>query len=128
MLEAYSSNVTVEQDSNVPFNSVSMNKGCDEVLSSSDTIQLNKKGVYQVTFCGSASAAATVQLFKNGVAQSQAISTGTNPVINTLIQVSESNCGCYCKSPVMVQIKNTGSASATFTSCNLVARKLPCGG
>lgn len=127
MLEAYSLNVEVDMNNAIPFNSTSVNKGCDEVLSSATTIELNKKGVYLISFDASSAAAATVQLFKDGVAQEQAQSVGTNPKFTTLVQVGRNNCGCCFCTPVNIQVRNTGEASATFTDCNIVAVRLPCG-
>lgn len=127
MLEAYSLNVAVDTNTAIPFNSVSLNKGCEEELTSSATIELNRKGVYEVSFDSSLETATTVQLFKDGVAQPQAQSTGTTPNFSTLVQVGRNNCGCCCSSPVTIQIKNVGSATSTFSNCNVVVRRLPCG-
>lgn len=126
MLEAYSENITVDSNTAIPFYSVSVNKGASAVLSSPTTIEFNNKGAYAVTINSSLATATSVQLFKNGVAQPQAQSTGTNPGFTTLVQVGQNNCGCCCTSPTVVQIKNTGSASSDFTICKVTIVKLPC--
>ena len=124
MLEAYSLNVTVPADSAVPFNNVTLKKGCTVDLNGVATIELNKCGVYMVEVDASASAASTIQLFKEGVAQAQAQSTGTSPSFVTLVQVSENNSKCCCSSPTNIQVKNAGTASATFTDVNVVVTKV----
>ena len=124
MLEAYSLNVEVGEDTAIPFNSVSVNKGCDEVLSSAATIELNKKGAYMVTFDASLATAGTVQLFKDGIPQPQAQATGTNPSFSSIVQVGKNNCDCCCSIPVTIQIKNEGTAAATFTNCNITVNKI----
>ena len=70
----------------------------------------------------SAEASTTIQLYKNGVAQPQAQSTGITPSFVTLVQVSENNCGCPCSSPVTLQVVNT--TAATFTDANVTVTKV----
>lgn len=122
MLEAYSLNVTVAADSPIPFNSVSVAKGCSAVLTSPSTISLNKCGVYKVECDVSAAAANTIQLYKDGVAQPQAQSTGTSPNFSTLVQVDHDNSCCPCASPTLVQIRLT--TAATLTDANVVVTKI----
>ena len=124
MLEAYSLNVTVPADSAIPFNNVTLEKGCTAKLNGVSTIELNKCGVYMVEVDASSSAASTIQLFKDGVAQPQAQSTGTSPSFTTLVQVSENNTRCCCTSPTNLQVKNAGDASATLTNVNVVVTKV----
>ena len=125
MIQAYGLNVTVPQNSAIIFNNVTLQKGCTVELSGGSTIQLNKCGVYEVCVDCSSATAATVQLFKDGVAQNQAQSTGTSPSFITLVQVDRNNSDCCaCSSPVTLQVKNTGSASATFTDVNIVVTKV----
>lgn len=123
MIEAYSLNVTVPANSTVPFNNVSLQKGCTAVLAGS-TIELNKCGVYMVSCDASAATATTIQLFKDGVAQPQAQSTGTSPSFTTLVQVDRNNTCCACSSPVSIQLRNTGSSAATFTDVNIAITKV----
>lgn len=123
MLEAYSLNVAVASDSAVPFNSTSVLKGCTATHPSANTFELNKCGVYKVSFDASLTGSTTLQLFKNGVAQPQAQATGANPSFTTLVQVSENNSCCCCSSPTTIQIMNTGS-EATLANANIVIDKL----
>ena len=123
MLETYSLNVAVTANSAIPFNSDSITKGCTAVHSAPSTIDLNKSGVYMVSFDGTASASTTVQLYKDGIAQPQAQSTGTTPNFVTLVQVDRNNCQCNCSSsPVILRLVNT--AAVTFTNANLVVTKV----
>ena len=108
MLEAYSLNQEVGANAAIPFNSVSIQKGCTARLNGVSTIELNKAGVYMVAFDGTAGASTLVQLYKDGVAQPQAQSTGTSPSFVTLVQVSENNSNCPCAAPTNIQIRNTG--------------------
>lgn len=124
MLEVYSLNVTAEAGSAVPLNNVTLKKGCTATLSGAATIALNKCGVYMVSVDASSAAAATIQLYKNGVAQAQAQSTGTTPGFTTLVQVEENNTCCPCSGFTGIQIVNTGAAEATFTDFNVVVTKV----
>ena len=122
MLEAYSINQAVGADSAIPFNSVSIRKGCTAVPNGVSTIELNKAGVYMVEFDGTASASTLVQLYKNGIAQPQAQSTGETVGFTTLVQVpSDNSCKC-CASPVTLQIMN--ETAGTFTNANITITKV----
>lgn len=123
MLEAYSLNVAVASDTAVPFNSTSVIKGCTATHPSANTFELNKCGVYKVSVDASLTGSTTLQLFKNGVAQPQAQSTGATPSFTTLVQVSENNTRCCCTSPTTIQIMNTG-AEATLANANIVIDKI----
>lgn len=123
MLEAYSLNQAVAADAAIPFNNVSVKKGCTAELSGVSSIELNKAGVYMVAFDGVASADTTVQLSKDGVLQPQAQSTGTALSFVTLVQVDRNNNGnCCCSSPVTLRIMNT--TAGTFTNCNVCVTKV----
>lgn len=122
MLEAYSLNVAVEADSYVPFNSTSIIKGCTATKPSADTINLNKCGVYMVSVDASAEASTTLQLYKDGVAQPQAQSTGLTPSFTTLVQVDKNNSCCACSSPTTIQIQN--STATTLTDVNITVTKI----
>ena len=124
MLEVYSEGVSVNEGSYVPFNSVSLSKGCSAVLGSASSIQLNKCGVYMVACSGSASISGAtgnvgIQMFKNGVAQPQAQSSSTGEEgdtvslgFTTLVQVKENNTCCCCSSPTILEFQNTGADAA----------------
>ena len=123
MLQAYSINIDAAADSIVPFNNVVIDKGCSERITGTGTIELEKAGVYEVAVDGTASAATTLQLVRNGVALPQAQSTGTTPGFKTFVQVDHSNCNCNCRtSPVTLQVSN--SAAITFDNVNITVRKI----
>ena len=125
MLEAYSLNQEVGSLDAIPFTNVPLKKGCTAELSGTSTIQLNKCGVYMIAFDSSATpATTTVQLYKNGVAQDQAQSTGGTPSFVTLVQVTENNCCCPCSAPTTVQIINASEAEATFANANITVTKI----
>ena len=134
MLEAYSLNVDVTENGVVPFNNVTIEKGCTAILSAPGTIQLNKCGVYAVHFDASVTSAeaGTVAstLSKASIAQPQGQASASltadgiaNLAFDTLVQVRESNsCRC-CDSPTVIQILNTGIA-ATYNNANIVVTKV----
>ena len=120
MIELYSINIDVGAESFVPLNNVAFEKGCTVVPSGTSSIALNKCGVYMVSCNGSASASTTIQLYKNGIAQPQAQSTGTSLSFNTLVTVD--NSCCPCSAPTSIQIFNT--TAATFTDFDVVVTKV----
>ena len=122
MLQAYSLNLAVGADTNIQFNSESVGKGCTATKTGPDTFALNKCGVYVVSVDASTEAATTIQLYKDGVAQPQAQSTGSSPAFTTLVQVDKNNSCCACDSPVVLQVKNT--TATTFTNANITITKL----
>lgn len=122
MLEVYGTNVTAVVDTPLSFGNVSIKKGCTAELESSNTIQLNKCGVYMVEFDGSADASNTVQMYKDGVVQPQAQSTGSNLAFTTLVQVDRNNSDCCCSSPV--ELKFVPTAAGTFTNVNVCVTKI----
>lgn len=124
MLEAYTLNATVPAGSSIQFNNTVIQKGCTAILSSPSTIELNKCGVYMVSVDATSTAATTIQLVKDDVALNQAQSTGTSPSFTTLVQVDRNNSCCPCASPVTLQVKNTGTASATYDNVNVVVTKI----
>lgn len=123
MLEVYSSNVAVGLDAAIPFNNVIIRKGCTAVESAPATIQLNKCGVYMVAVDGTAEAETTIELYKDGLTQPQAQSTGTTLGFTTLVQVPNNNSNCCCASPTVLQLMNTGAAT-TFPNINVVVTKI----
>ncbi len=135
MLQVYSSNLTVAANAAFPFNNVVVDKGCAETLSAPASIQLNQRGVYLVEVDGFATAGAatdvTIQLYSNGVALPQAISTYTGAAgatdtfgFKTFIQVTENNCPCNCaSSPTVLQIMN-GDTALTEAHINMVVTKI----
>lgn len=125
MLEAYSTNIEVAADAAIPFNSTVLLKGCTATHPSADTFNINKCGVYMVSVDSSVATSTSIQLFKDGVAQPQAQCTGgTSPSFITLVQVDRNNSCCACASPVVLQVRNTGTTDATFTDVNIVITKV----
>lgn len=135
MLQAYSSNLTMDASSAFPFNNIVISKGCAEKLSAPATIQLNQRGVYLVEVDGFATGSAagdnTVQLYVNGVAMPQAATTFTTAAADavtfgfkTFVQVSENNCPCNCfSSPTVLQVMN-GEQELTAAHINIVVTKI----
>ena len=121
MLEVYSKNQTIPATNGlVPLTSQSLRKGCTAELTGTNTIQLNKCGVYEIIFEGEYLAATAgnivTQMLKNGVAQPQAVRTvigaatteSKSVSISTLVQVKDNNsCKC-CDAPTTIQFVNTG--------------------
>lgn len=122
MLQAYSTDIDVAANTAIPFNNLTLEKGCTARLSSPATIQLNKCGVYMVSVDSSAGAATNVQLYKDGVAQPQAQSTGLNPSFVALVQVDRNNSRCCCDSPTNLQV--IADTAVTFTNANIVVTKV----
>ena len=122
MLEAYSTNIAVGANANIPFNSTTIIKGCTATKPSADTFNLNKCGVYMVSVDASTGTSTTIQLYKDGVAQPQAQSTGLSPSFTTLVQVDHNNSNCCCSSPTTIQVRNT--TAGTFTDANICITKV----
>ncbi len=122
MIEAYSESVDVIAGAFIPFNNVTLKKGCTVELTGPSSIQFNKCGVYMVAVKGSTTEATTIQLYKDGVAQPQAQATGTEPSFVTLVQVPENNSCCPCSSPTICQV--ISEDATTFNSVNIVVTKV----
>lgn len=136
MLQVYSSNLAVDANAVFPFNNVVLDKGCGENLSAPATIQLNQRGIYLVEMDGFATPDAatevSVQLYVNGVAQPQAISSFVPASITdtrtfgfkTYVRVLENNCQCNClTSPTTLQFMN-GTTALSDAHINVVVSKL----
>ena len=122
MLEVYSTDVDVLANTAIPFNNVSLMKGCTAELSGTSTIVLNRCGVYMVSVDASASVETTIQLYKDGVAQPEAQSTGSTVSFQTLVQVPGNNTNCPCSSGTSLQIFS--DTAATFANVNVVVTKI----
>lgn len=134
MLEGYSTNIEVATGASIPFNNVTIEKGCTAKLNAPATVSLNKSGVYMVTVdaAGTPTAAGvmSIQLSKNGVLQPQAQSSVTgattdvdNMSFTTLVQVKQDNtCSC-CSSPTVIRVVNTG-VPATYSITNICVTKI----
>lgn len=134
MLEVYSDNLDVISGSSIPLNNISLQKGTTAVLSSNATIQLNKRGIYDVEVDGYGEAGVagliTVQLMRNGVLQPQAISSVTGATgevdtfnFHTQVQVLSDNTCCCGTAPTLLQIINTG-VDITGAHINVCVSKL----
>ena len=136
MLQVYSSNLSLEAGQAFPFNNAVIDKGCAENLSAPATIQLNKQGIYLVEMDGFATPDAatevTVQLFVNGVAQPQAISSFVPATVTdtrtfgfkTFVRALENNCNCNClTSPTTLQFMN-GDTALSDAHINVVITKI----
>lgn len=122
MLEVYGTNIPLLANTPINFNNTSVKKGCTAELESPSTIQLNKCGVYMVEFDSSLEVSNTIQLYKDGVAQPQAQSTGSSPSFTTLVQVDHNNTNCCCSSPV--ELTFVAEAAGTATNANVVITKI----
>ena len=134
MIQVYSTNIAVDEDSFIPLQNVKTQKGCSASMSGVSTINLNKCGVYKITVDGSATPTTaglmSIDLYKNGVAlpEAQSSVTGTADAVSTMgfttyVQVSSSNsCKCF-DSPVSIQIFNSG-VDATFLNVNVTVDKV----
>lgn len=123
MLQVYSNNIEVAENTPIPLNNVVLKKGCTAEVSGVATIALNKCGVYCIMVNSSSATAATIQLYENGVAQPQAESVGASASFNTYVQVESNNTRCPCSAPKTIQIVNTG-AETTFTNFNVLVTKV----
>lgn len=138
MIEAYSLNVPVAANSPVPFNSVSLVKGCTVKQQNVNTFVFNKKGVYAVSLdaagaiSGTTAANMILQLYKNGVPQPQAQGVANSTSVTdvesmcfkTLVQVAEDNNPCCCSAaPTTIQIMN-GAAAVTLNKVNVTITKI----
>ena len=136
MLQVYSDNLTVAENTVFPFNNVVMDKGCGEALSAPATIQLNKQGVYLVEMDGFATPDAatdvSVQLYVNGVAQPQAITSFVPAAVTdtrtfgfkTFVRVLQNNCNCNClTAPTTLQFMN-GDTALSEAHINVVITKI----
>lgn len=136
MLQIYSDNLAVAANTVFPFNNVILDKGCAENLSAPATVQLNKQGVYLIEMDGFATPDAatevSIQLYVNGVAQPQAITSfmGTSVTatdtfgFKTFVRVLQNNCNCNClTSPTTLQFIN-GDTALSDAHINVVITKI----
>ena len=122
MIQAYSQNVTLTAMQPIPFNNVTLKKGCTVTQSGPASFALNKCGVYEVCCGVSAEAANTIQLYKDGIAVQEAKATGNSPSFTTLVQVDHDNSCCACASPTIIQV--VSEAAVTLSDASIVITKL----
>ena len=137
MIQGYSSNLTVDAGAVYPINNITLKKGCSVVQSGPSAMQLNQRGVYLVHYDGFAAASAaggtvSTQLYINGVAQPEAVSTFEAADVadagalhfETCVQVANNNCNCnLTSSPTVLQFFNNGIA-VEDAHINVVITKL----
>ena len=123
MLQVYSENVTVPENTNFPLQTVKVWKGPTSMLSG-NVINLTKRGVYRVTVSAVATAETAgvsgIQLYKNGIADPSAVTQATVPAagyaaisFTAYIQVTDDATPDPGSSPVQIQLIATG-AEATW--------------
>ena len=116
----------VESNAPIPFTTVSKEKGFTARFTTPASITLTRAGIYMVSMNAGVVGAGTIQLFKNGVAQSDAISTAStatdiNPLaFITLVKVCNA---CPC-APTTLQFVNSGAESMTVDNINVVVTKV----
>lgn len=130
MIEVYSKNVATSTGESISLNNVALLKGASAQIVGSNTIQLNKCGIYQITVSdnvvGSEAGTISVQMQKNGVLQPQAVmstaATGaTNMSFITLVQVPQNNnINCPCSIPTTINFINTGVAATHSIDVTIV--------
>lgn len=137
MIEAYSNNITVGAALPIPFNDVSVLKGCTVEQQNVTTFIFNKRGIYNVSVDATGNTSGTsgnivLQLYKNGIAQPQAFTSAASTAVadveslnfDTLVQVEDDNLPCCCaKKPTTIQIQNTG-VETQFGHVNIVITKI----
>lgn len=135
MLEIYSNNQIVSNNFLLPFTSVALQKGDSQQLSGTNSIIINKCGLYELTLevSGLPSEAGDVliEMTKNNVVQSQAkifiptaiTTTGVSGSLTTFIQTSTNVNRCCCSSPTTIQFNNAG-VGLTSANIHLAIRKI----
>ena len=136
MIQGYSTNLEVAAGAMYPINNITLKKGCSVIQSAPATFQLNQRGIYLVHYDGYAAATVggtvSTQLYINGVAQPEAVSTfeaadvadANSLQFETLVQVVNNNCNCnLTSSPTVLQFSNNGVA-VDDAHINVVITKL----
>lgn len=136
MIQGYSTDVAVAAGAAYPINNITLKKGCSVVQSGAASFQLNQRGVYLVHYDGYAAATVggtvSTQLYVNGTAQAEAISTfeaadvadAGSLQFETLVQVTTNNCNCnLTSSPTILQFMNNG-VGVEDAHINVVITKL----
>ena len=136
MIQAFSTNLTVNPNTAFQLENLVIDKGCGETLSAPATIQLNKAGIYLVEMDGfatpDAATAVTIQLLVNGIAQPQAITSFVPASVTdtrtfgfkTFVRVTQNNCNCNClTAPTTLQFMN-GDTALSDAHINVVVTKI----
>ena len=134
MIEAYSNNIAVSENSLVPFNTV-FQKGSTVEKSGDSALKFNKCGIYilslNATGVASTGGNITLQLMVNGVLQSNALASVTatdtssthNLTFSTKIQVPSNASNCACSPEFVVSVVNNG-VTATYSLVDVLVTKL----
>jgi len=136
MIQGYSTDIAVAAGAVYPINNITLKKGCSVIQSAPATFQLNQRGVYLVHYDGYAAATVggtvSTQLYINGIAQPEAISTfeaadvadAGSLQFETCVQVAQNNCNCnLTSSPTILQFMNNG-VGVDDAHINVVITKL----
>lgn len=136
MIQGYSTGIAVAAGAAYPINNITLKKGCSVVQSGPASFQLNQRGIYLVHYDGYAAATVggtvSTQLYINGVAQPEAVSTFEAADVadagalgfETCVQVATNNCVCnLTSSPTILQFMNNGVA-VEDAHINVVITKL----
>lgn len=122
MIQAYSNNISVASEAAVPFNEVSVKKGCSESMQGASTILFEKCGVYKIDVNASLVATdegdITLQLQKDNtllpqakITETAADTAGTHALaFTTYVTVPKSNSNCPCVIPTTINLINSGVA------------------
>ena len=136
MVQYYSDGLAVAAGGFFPLNNAAYAKGCTASHGAPATIELNKKGVYNVSVDSFATLEAagdySIQLYRNGVPMAQAINTTTvaagdigSTHFSTFVVVPNDNCACNCVSaPVTLQIANASVVDVTDAHVNVTVTKI----
>ena len=124
MIQGYSTGIAAAAGAVYPINNITLKKGCSVVQSGPETFQINQRGVYLVHYDGfdaasTAGGTVSTQLYINGVAQPEDVSTFEAADVadagalhfETCVQVAHNNCNCnVTSSPTVLQFMNNGIA------------------
>jgi len=114
MIEAYSNNIDVAAGSSIPLNNVSLQAGSTVTLVGASTVRLNCPGIYCISMDGYAEPSeagdVTIQLVKDGINLTQAVSTFTGATgdSNTFHFDAKVKIPCQCAVPSEIQFLNSG--------------------
>ena len=123
MIQGYSTGLDVAAGAMYPINNITLKKGCSVIQSAPATFQLNQRGIYLIHYDGYAAATVggtvSTQLYVNGVAQPQAISSFVPAAVTdtrtfgfkSFVRVTQNNCNRNCfTSPTILQVINGETA------------------
>lgn len=136
MIQAYSDGLAVAANGTYPLNNVVFLKGNTAIATGAGSVSLTKRGVYSVHVDGFGTLADegdySIQLTRNGVPLSQAISTTTlteagsaSGAFEALVVVEESDCPCnWTSAAVNIGVINPSTVEVTDAHINIIVSKL----